>query len=57
MNKLLPQVIGGLGVVVLMVLIWRGDGAAADTVKDVFGWIGDFLQDMVGAVSDFVEEF
>jgi hypothetical protein len=57
MNKLLPQMIGGLGVVVLMVLIWRGDGAAADTVQDVFGWIGGFLQDAVDAVSDFVNDF
>ncbi len=57
MNKLLPQAIGGLGVIVLMVLIWRGDGAAAETVQDVFGWIGGFIQETVDHVSNFVNEF
>jgi hypothetical protein len=57
MNNKLVQMIGALSLAVLVVLIWRGDAAAADTIKDVFGWMGDMLQETVERVSGFVESF
>ena len=50
------QVIALLAVAVLVVTIWRDQGAAATSVGDVIGWVAGLLQESVEKFAGFVQE-
>ena len=45
---------GTLSLAVVLVMIWRDQTVAADTLGDVFGWIGGFLSEGLDKLSSFV---
>jgi hypothetical protein len=46
--------LGAISLAVVVVMIWRDQSVAAETLGDVFGWVGGFVTEAIDKLSEFL---